>query len=223
MQFLNTPNICQWNLNDLSADPPNSLSHSRNLISYPNGSQWFPSFYCIFRIHPGKCSQPPMTPVFFFGWFASPWKGSDFVIHARAGGSWDAGMPGLDTIPSGTPNSQPNINRFAMENCQWRAVQPQLVLRIFPARHGQDFSLFDSSHWACHQESSSWHWRVDHCTLQSLGYESGYVGTWDGVAPVNDIQSGWSYIMRGLIGFACFWQFGPIECTGRKLLKLITK
>lgn len=42
---------------------------------------------------------------------ASPWKGSDFVIHARAGGSWHAGIAGLgDTIPSGTPNGQPNIN-----------------------------------------------------------------------------------------------------------------
>ena len=167
--FLSTHNICQWNLNDLSADPRTVwvIVDIWYIISDPNRSQWFHSswyFYCIFRIHPGNCSQPPMTPV-FFGWFASPWKGSDFVIHARAGGSWDAGMPGLDTIPSGTPNSQPNINRFAMENCQWRAVQPQLVLRIFPARHGQDFSLFDSSHWACHQESSSWHWCVDHCTL----------------------------------------------------------
>ena len=167
MQFLNTHNICQWNLNDLSADPPNSLSHSRNLISYPNGSQWFPSFYCIFMYlqdSPWQVQSASNDPNFFLGGLLPHGKeATSSFMHVQVG----AGMPGLlDFVARLTVSLTSTTWKIANDG----AVQPELVLRIFPARHGQDFSLFDSSHRACHQESSSWHWCVDHCTLQSLGY-----------------------------------------------------
>lgn len=111
-----------WILHDLSAVPPNSLSHSRNLISYPNGSQWFPSFYCIFRIHPGNCSQPPMTPVFFLGRLLPHGKeATSSFMRVQVG----AGMPGcldLVTLPSGTPNGQPNINHHQLHQFYHRKL-----------------------------------------------------------------------------------------------------